>query len=298
MRSRRVFRLIRNLPRRDLPQMKVKPRKLKVSGLPSPRRLRLSAAKRPNSISRVFSGCSDSANSSNRSRIASRKRRASLSCSKPDDEVVGIAHDDHVARGLAPSPALGPQIEDVVQVDVGKQRRDHRSLRRPPVTDRHVPVFQDARLQPFPDQADHAPVADPMFQEADEPLLAHRVEERSDVGVQYQVHLPAARSRPPAHPSHRARRVRAGTRTRTRGSLPRRSRSAPRPLPVGRSCPPGPRPPAGAAVRPAWVCTPAVTAAPDTLPDGPEHAGPRACARGPARSPATSARPRPARRPP
>ena len=51
-RSRRVFRLIRNLPRRDLPQMKVKPRKLKVSGLPSPRRLRLFSASRPNSINR------------------------------------------------------------------------------------------------------------------------------------------------------------------------------------------------------------------------------------------------------
>src|SRR6516225_8638767 len=36
-----------------------------------------------------------------------------------DDEVVGVAHDDHVARGLAPSPAHGPQIERVVQVDVG-----------------------------------------------------------------------------------------------------------------------------------------------------------------------------------
>src|ERR1700675_1125567 len=27
---------------------------------------------------------------------------------KAHDEVVGITHDDHVARGLAPSPALGP----------------------------------------------------------------------------------------------------------------------------------------------------------------------------------------------
>jgi hypothetical protein len=35
--------------------MEVKPRKLKVSGLPSPRRLRRSAAKRPNSMSPVFS---------------------------------------------------------------------------------------------------------------------------------------------------------------------------------------------------------------------------------------------------
>src|SRR6202049_1320681 len=68
MRSARVFVLIWNLPARVLPQMKVKPRKLKVSGLPSPRRWRRSAAKRPNSISRVFSGGSDSANFPNRSR--------------------------------------------------------------------------------------------------------------------------------------------------------------------------------------------------------------------------------------
>src|SRR5215467_1529814 len=76
MRSRRVFRFNRNLPRRDLPQMKVKPRKLKVSGFPSPRTLRSSPAERPNSISRVFSGCSDSANSCSRARISSRKRRS------------------------------------------------------------------------------------------------------------------------------------------------------------------------------------------------------------------------------
>ncbi len=39
---------------------------------------------------------------------------------EPDNEVVGVAHDDHVAGGLMPSPAMGPKIEDVVQVDVGK----------------------------------------------------------------------------------------------------------------------------------------------------------------------------------
>src|SRR5262249_48210118 len=39
-----------------------------------------------------------------------------------DDEVIGIAHDNHVARGLAPSPALDPEVEGIVQVDVGKQR--------------------------------------------------------------------------------------------------------------------------------------------------------------------------------
>src|ERR1700730_16751863 len=36
-----------------------------------------------------------------------------------DDEVVSISHNDHVARGLPLSPALGPEIEHVMQVDVG-----------------------------------------------------------------------------------------------------------------------------------------------------------------------------------
>src|SRR5215475_144096 len=66
-----------------------------------------------------------------------------------DDEIVGIAHDDHVARGLTPAPALGPEIEDVVQVDVGKKRRYHRPLPGPLVTNRHDSVFKDARPEPF-----------------------------------------------------------------------------------------------------------------------------------------------------
>jgi len=99
---------------------------------------------------------------------------------KPDDEVVGVAHEDHVARGLTPSPARGPEVERVVQIDVGKQRRDHRTLPRPSVTDCHHPVFHDARLEPFLNQADDAPVADPMLQETDQPILADLVEGRHD----------------------------------------------------------------------------------------------------------------------
>src|SRR5436190_18503465 len=39
---------------------------------------------------------------------------------KPDDQVIGISHDNHVAHGLAMSPSLGPEIKHVVQVNVGK----------------------------------------------------------------------------------------------------------------------------------------------------------------------------------
>jgi hypothetical protein len=97
---------------------------------------------------------------------------------KADDDIVGVPHDDHVARGLAPSPALRPEVESIVQVDVGQQRRDHRTLPSPPVACRYDPVFQNTRLQPFLDQADDALVADAMLDETDEPVLAHRVKRR------------------------------------------------------------------------------------------------------------------------
>jgi hypothetical protein len=38
------------------------------------------------------------------------------------DDVVGVPDHDHVARGLAPSPARGPEVENVVEIDVREQR--------------------------------------------------------------------------------------------------------------------------------------------------------------------------------
>ena len=52
------------------------------------------------------------------------------------------------------------------------------SLRRPLLADAHDSVFQYTRPEPFPDQADDALVADPMLDEADEPILLNRIEER------------------------------------------------------------------------------------------------------------------------
>jgi len=53
-------------------------------------------------------------------------------------------------------------------------------LPRPSVTDRYDPAFHNTRLEPFLDQADDAPVADPMLQEADQPLLVDLVEGSGD----------------------------------------------------------------------------------------------------------------------
>src|SRR5438477_2319558 len=191
IRSRRDFRLTWNLPWRVRLQMKVKPRKVKVSGLPSPCRARRSAAYRPNSMSRVFSGCNDSTHSSSRARIASQKRRASLLCSKPTTTSSAYRTNNHITRGFAPSPARRPEVKGIVQVDIGEQRRNHRALPRPRLTDRDLPVFQDARLEPFLDQADDASIGDPVFDKADQPFLADRIEEGPNVRIENPVHLVA-----------------------------------------------------------------------------------------------------------
>lgn len=74
-----VFRLSWKRPRRDFPQMNVNPRKAKVSGLPSPALLavdrREEAKLNQAGLVRV--------ERQRKARIASRKRRASPSCSKP-----------------------------------------------------------------------------------------------------------------------------------------------------------------------------------------------------------------------
>ncbi|GFM31475.1 uncharacterized protein PY1_contig-18-13 [Novosphingobium sp. PY1] len=107
-----------------------------------------------------------------------------------DHNVISISHDEHVAGGFELSPTLDPQVEHVVQVNVTEQRRDLRTLPSPPVIHSYDPVFEDARSQPFLDQADDAFVADPVFQEANQPFLADSPKEILDIGVNNPVHLP------------------------------------------------------------------------------------------------------------
>ena len=38
------------------------------------------------------------------------------------DDIIRVTDDDHIARGGVSTPMLDPEIEDVMQVDVGQQR--------------------------------------------------------------------------------------------------------------------------------------------------------------------------------
>jgi hypothetical protein len=81
-----------------------------------------------------------------------------------EDAIVGVPNDHHVASGMPPSPLMRPQVEDVVQVAVGQQRRDHRSLRR---THPHIglrPIFDNPGGEPLVDQSQDSHVADPMLE--------------------------------------------------------------------------------------------------------------------------------------
>src|ERR1700692_2277621 len=97
------------------PHMCVKPRKSNVSGFPSPRFFRFSAANGPNSSSRVFSGCSSKLNFRIRSLSSARNRTAS--------DVIGKPHHYYVSVGSLTAPCLDPQVEHIVKVDIGQEWR-------------------------------------------------------------------------------------------------------------------------------------------------------------------------------
>jgi hypothetical protein len=43
-----------------------------------------------------------------------------LAMLESDDEIGGETHDDRSAARLGPTPSLDPEVDDVVQVDVGQ----------------------------------------------------------------------------------------------------------------------------------------------------------------------------------
>jgi len=71
---------------------------------------------------------------------------------KTGDEIVGVANDDDIApRDFLP-PDLHPQVEDIVQIHVGEQRRNHCPLWRTHRRLRPFAIFRDPGLQPFLNQ--------------------------------------------------------------------------------------------------------------------------------------------------
>ena len=220
-----VFRLTMNRPVfRVVPQMCVKPRKSNVSGLPSPRCFRCSAACRPNSIRRVLSGCNSSPNFCKRS-------FHSL------EEPLGVgAMLESQRRYHRRSGRRSRRPWRDVSASAGPTDRRRSAGRRSPAAVKPPPlaVF-------LPPSSTTVPSSDtPAFSHfwirrsirrsaircsmnLHQPFVVDGVEEVTDVCVEHPVHLLPHDAPPRAHPAHHAGCVRAGTHRRSPGSPLRKS---------------------------------------------------------------------------
>jgi len=76
---------------------------------------------------------------------------------------------------MALPPLLDPQIERVVQVDVGQQRADAAALNRPTSLCVRPALFQHTGVQPLADQTHDARIGHPVLDELDQPVVLDRV---------------------------------------------------------------------------------------------------------------------------
>ncbi|VDA77518.1 hypothetical protein BANRA_05606 [Klebsiella pneumoniae] len=120
IRSRRVFRISMNLPLRSFPLMR-EPEEVERFWFAFSLMARFSAAKRPNSIRRVFRVNRESELPQS-ALHGYTEAPGIVSFVEPDDDVIGVSDHYHIACGIATSPLMRPQIEDVVEVYVCQQR--------------------------------------------------------------------------------------------------------------------------------------------------------------------------------
>jgi len=98
------------------------------------------------------------------------------------------AHVDVGVIGVADEPVTTPGklSVELVQHDVGQQRRQRRALRHALVDADHNPIRQhDSRLQHPSDQDEQPPIADPLSEPGHQPLMADPIEELLQIEVDH-----------------------------------------------------------------------------------------------------------------
>src|SRR5260370_33959886 len=108
---------------------------------------------------------------------------------KTHDEVISPTDDYNVAFGFCLTPVLHPEVEHIVQIDVGQQRRGTAALWRSFFTARPLPFFQHARVHSLADEPHDALVSYSVLDELNQPLMVQTIEERADVAVQHPLNL-------------------------------------------------------------------------------------------------------------
>jgi hypothetical protein len=125
------------------------------------------------------------------------------------DEVIRVADHDHLSPRLAFPPSPDPEIQHVMQVDIGQKRTDAAALDRPHLTARPLPLLQHTSPQPLPDESPDAPVPYAVLDELHQPSLVEGIEKPPDVRIEHPAHLP----RRDPHRERIERIVRAPTRS-------------------------------------------------------------------------------------
>jgi len=78
---------------------------------------------------------------------------------------------------------ISTTTRNLMEVNVRQEQADDRALQRRLLRLDQVSIFEHAWRQPFGNQADNSPVANPMFDEADQPILVNRVEKGLNVAI-------------------------------------------------------------------------------------------------------------------
>lgn len=84
-----------------------------------------------------------------------------------DHEVVSITDYHHIVATVLFPPPIDPQVEHVMQVNVGQEWGNYRPLWRPYGCLRPLALFHDPGVKPFADQAKNASISDSMLQKLD-----------------------------------------------------------------------------------------------------------------------------------
>jgi hypothetical protein len=90
---------------------------------------------------------------------------------KSQNTIVSITDHYHFPCGPMLPPVLYPKIENIMQIDIRKQRRDHRALRSPHFRLRPFPILGYSRPQPLLDQAKYPSISDAVLEELDHPFV-------------------------------------------------------------------------------------------------------------------------------
>ena len=124
-----VIRFSQKRPFPDLADMCVKPRKSNVSGLPPALGCPVAGGVPPELDQPGFVRVQFQSELREPAAKLVPEPLSVLSVLEPDDEIVSETHDDHITARVPLPPPVGPQVQDVVQVHVGEQRRNRCPLR-------------------------------------------------------------------------------------------------------------------------------------------------------------------------